>query len=48
MAAVHRLVAAMDVSRYAKEIIGLSWALDAEGRVRGRVTEEGMQGLVSG
>ena len=48
VAAVHQLVATMDVSDYAKKIMGLSWALDAEGCVRDRSTEEGMQELVSG
>ena len=46
VAAVHKLVAAMDVSPYAKKIMGLSWALGAEGCVRDRSTEEGMQELV--
>ena len=45
VAAVHQLVATMDVSDYAKKIMGLSWALDAEGCVRDRSTEEGMQEL---
>ena len=48
VAAVHRLMAAMGVSKYAKKIMHLSWALDAEGCVRDRSTEEGMQDLVSG
>ena len=41
VAAVHQLVATMDVSDYAKKIMGLSWALDAEVCVRDRSTEEG-------
>ena len=48
VAAVLQLVATMHVSDYAKKIKGLSWALDAEGCVKDRSTEEGMQEPVSG
>ena len=43
VAAVRQLVASMDVSDYAKRIMGLTWALDEEGCVRDRSTKEDMQ-----